>query len=117
MEFTLQNGFKKINKNNTLLIFDYLDNIDIIQIKNLNIISREYFISKLDILKIFQYILRQGKIFNDIRNNKIRILNLITNSEFIRRASNLFKIEEKFIIETCYKLAEHYLKLELNDFN
>ena len=117
MEFTLQNGFKKLKRDQKFLIFDYLDNIDIIKIKNLNIISKQYFISKLDILRIFQYILNHGKIFNDTHHNKIRILNLMTNSEFIQRATNLFKIEESIVIETCYKLAKHYLKLELKDFN
>jgi hypothetical protein len=113
MELNLKSGIKILKKNHINLTFDFLDEIDIITIKNLNSFSKEYFKSKLERLRIYRYILNYGKTCNDIRNKKIRILNLMTNSDFIHRARNLFKVDEYVIIEICYKLADQYNNMEM----
>jgi len=86
MELVSKNGILKLGKNNINLILDYLNEIEIITIRNLNSFTKNYFKSKIQTLRIYRYVLNYGKSNSDRRNNKVRFLNLMTNSDFFNRA-------------------------------
>jgi hypothetical protein len=115
MELQIKSGFKRLKKHEFILIFEFLDDIDLIKIKNLNSFSKQYFRSKLESLRIYRYVLNYNynKTSNDLRSHKIRILNLVTNSNFLNRAKTFLKVDEDAIVEVCLKLANHHHELEM----
>ena len=110
-----KNIFAKIKRNNLIKIFRYLTIIDLIRMKNVNKQTKEIFINSIDTVKIYKYVIKYNSKWsnNNKSSNKIRILNLMTDSEFMFKVEKLYKIDKEKILIICRELLDYYYADEL----
>lgn len=110
---------EKLNSDCCRKIIEFLPKFDFIALllKDLNKEFRKYFNNNIEIFKIYHFINRYKKTTNKSRDNKIRVLNIMGDSQTVRKFALTFKVSDEQICKICREIAYMYNDFEFKKFN
>ncbi len=110
--------FKLLEKNMCSYLFSFLESVDIVQFRGISSQFHNYFKSNSETLRIYIYIMKCKEDWSkDIKSNKIRVINMMTDKKLMTKITRLFKITEDKYFSICKEIALYYHNIEFEQLN